>query len=85
MKVAFLGIDIINDVITEDNGNQINSIPVYQYAATTAGWGIDEDVNGTKCPTFDKPTATMYTITINGNVVIPTCELVGGRPPVKDR
>ncbi len=90
MKVAFIGnnnvaIDINNDQIVSDNGMPVANIAPSVYAATVQGWGIDEDMCGHKCLTFDLPQAAPYYIDVVVNATIEryyVVEFIGGRPPV---
>jgi hypothetical protein len=86
MKVAFIDIDILNEQIIAENGQPINQMPVFTFAAITAGYGIDSDINGTKCITLEKCCPlTPRTITVTNGVtirVISNVEFIGGRPPV---
>lgn len=90
MKVAFIGnnnvaIDINTDLIISDNGNPVGSITPAVYAATVQSWGIDEDMHGHKCLTFDMPVGIPYYIDVDRNTIIERyypVEFIGGRPPV---
>lgn len=90
MKVAFIGnvngaISISNDQIVSVNGTPVNNVTPAAYAATTPGFGIEEDMCGTKCLTMEfTPGGTFY-IDVVRNGVVDTyhpVEFVGGRPPV---
>lgn len=89
MKVAFIGNFSLTDFIVADNGNSITPTTVLDFAGTTAGFGIDEDMDGVKRLTYsNKVAGTPYNVTVviqNVPTVINNVELVGGRPPVKDR
>jgi len=88
MKVAFVDDYSLSDLIVEDNGNQITPVSVLNFAGSTAGFGIEEDMDGVKWLTYDKVAGTPYSVTVviqNVPTVINNVEFVGGRPPVKDR
>lgn len=86
MKVAFIGNYSLNDLVTADNGNPIVPITVLNFAGSTAGFGIDEDMDGVKRLTYsNKVAGTPYSVTItiqNVPTIVPNVELIGGRPPV---
>lgn len=86
MKVAFMGDYSLNDLVVADNGNQIVPVSVLNFAGSTAGFGIDEDMDGVKRLTYNNKVAgSPYTVTImiqNVPTIVPNVELIGGRPPV---
>lgn len=85
MKVAFVGDYSLSDFITADNGNSITPTSVLNFAGSTAGFGIEEDMDGVKWLTYDKVAGAPYNVTVviqNVPTVINNVELVGGRPPV---
>ena len=88
MKVAFIGIDLNNDLIAGYNGNIISTpVTVMQFITSTKSplYGLERDMDGNMCIVVDKPEYEQYTLDVdNGSTVnrISNVEFIGSRPPV---
>lgn len=70
VQISFPGIDLINDVITDDNGTPVNSVPIIEYVVSNPLFAILPTESGAqKLCTIGKRKVD-YTITINGTDTI---------------
>lgn len=64
--VSFPGIDLVNDVITNDNGTPVNSIPIINWVVGNPSFAILPSASGVQNLCTIADVISGYQITVNG-------------------